>query len=82
VVQFLRIDHAIVVGIECAEKAGHGSLPTRAVWAWAAFATGAVVILRGARRGRRRTVLGAERPARQGEGHRGGEDMSGIHRRR
>jgi hypothetical protein len=73
--EFLRIDPAIAICIQRAEKSGHGPGSARAF----RLGSGSVLwsaAIRGTGRG---IVLGAERPGRECECHGGGKDLSGVH---
>lgn len=81
-VEFLGIDRAVVIRIECAEQSRGRALSTgEAFGAWAGFPAWAAVTLGSIWRTRGGIVLGAEGPRGQRESHSGGENFSGFHRR-
>jgi hypothetical protein len=78
-VEFLGVDHAVVIRIERAEEPGHGTRSARPFRSWTDFAGGSAVLLRRSRRARREIFLRAERESRQRAGDCGGENVSGFH---
>lgn len=75
-IEFLRVDPAVAIRIQGAEKTGHGSWPARALRRWCGHVLWSA-IPRGTRRG---IFLGAKRPSGEGECHGSGKDLSGVHR--
>jgi len=74
-IHFLVIDDAVAIGIERAEKSGHGAL-----WAVAAFGAGSAFTRRGVRRaGWRSVFLSGQRPRGQRESEGGDKEMPGFH---